>query len=322
MRRRIWALPAMALALGLLGTPATAAPTHTPAKAPGAVAGQASTGQLAAHPGHQRGKGKSLAFAAVLTGDQEISDKGRRGAGDRDGEAVIVMKVKGNKLVFALKWRGIKAPSAGHIHIGGAGRNGDVKVPLFGTAMPRTARAAAGHVKLDNAAIAQAIGKNPGGFYVNIHNKEFPGGAVRGQLRHLGKAVNPLDIIKAGKLRAFASGFQEVSDNGLPLAGDLDGFGVAFVDPRHDRAHYSVAWLNIGTPQAAHIHEGGAGRNGKVRFPLFTEPVPSNVFALSGVVHKLNPAGLKHIAGNSRNFYFNLHNKEFPGGAIRGQLHH
>jgi hypothetical protein len=30
--------------------------------------------------------------------------------------------------------------------------------------------------------VAQGIAADPSGYYVNIHNNQFPGGAVRGQL--------------------------------------------------------------------------------------------------------------------------------------------
>ncbi|MDK1472602.1 CHRD domain-containing protein [Streptomyces sp. 549] len=311
MRRRFLALSAAALALGLLGTsPASAHTSHGSSTVP--------TTTTTTKPA----KGKSVSLAAVLTGAQEVSEDGKRGAGDPDGKAIALVNVKGDRVTFALKWKGIEAPAAGHIHIGGLGKNGDVAVPLFGTPMPKTVRAAAGHVSVEDAKIAKAIIAKPHGFYVNLHNKKFPDGAVRGQLKPIKKAINPLEIIKAGKLRALASGFQEISSEGVPLAGDLDGFGIGFVDPRHNKAHYSLAWVNIGAPQAAHVHEGGFGKNGDVRFPLFTTPIPENIFAVSGVVNKLNPAGLKHIAANANGFYLNVHNKEFPDGAVRGQLSH
>ncbi|UGY94943.1 CHRD domain-containing protein [Streptomyces gobiensis] len=261
-------------------------------------------------------------MTAVLTGKQEVSDAHGAAAGDHDGKAIALVTIKGGRITFALKWKGIGAPAAAHIHLGAAGQNGDVKVPLIESAIPRTVRAAAGQVTVESAKLARAISAQPQGFYVNVHTDEFPDGAVRGQLKPLSKPVNPLGIIQAGKLRALASGFQEVTDDGGLLAGDLDGFGISFVQPRHDTVHYSLAWLNIGSPVAAHVHEGKVGANGDVRFPLFTEPVPKNIFAISGVVSKLDPAGLKHIAANSANFYFNLHNKKFPDGAIRGQLSH
>ncbi|GAB3949216.1 CHRD domain-containing protein [Streptomyces sparsus] len=307
MRRRFLALSAVALSLGLLGTsPATAHTSHGRSTVPVTTPA----------------KGAGVSFAAVLTGAQEVPDEHGPATGDDDGKAVALVHIKGDRITFALKWKGIQPPAAGHIHVGGSGRNGDVAVPLFTTPMPRTARAAAGQVSVEDARLAKTISGAPQEFYVNVHTKKFPGGAVRGQLRPIKKSINPLEIIKSGKLRVLASGFQEVTDEGVPLAGDPDGFGVGFVDPRHGRAHYSLAWLNIGAPQAAHVHEGGFGKNGDVRFPLFTTPIPKNVFAVSGVVNKLNPEGLEHIAANASGFYLNVHNKEFPDGAIRGQLFH
>ncbi|PJE93901.1 hypothetical protein CUT44_32455 [Streptomyces carminius] len=305
MRRRFLPLSAAALALALLGG------------VPGASAAPAAPTPGALHTT----RGASFSLAAKLTGDQEVRDPGGPAAGDGQGRAIALITVKGKRLVYALKWQGIRPPSAGHIHIGGAGRNGDVKIPLFTTAMPKTARSAAGRVTVGTKAL-KALAAHPGGFYVNLHTEEFPGGAVRGQLRHLKKKVNPLAVFTAGKLRALASGFQEIGEDGEPFAGDLDGYGVGFVQPRGGRADYSVAWLNIGSPTAAHVHQGGPGVNGRVRFPLFTQPVPENVFALGGTVGGLDPAGLKRIAANAPGFYLNLHNEEFPDGAVRGQLGH
>ncbi|WP_156727946.1 CHRD domain-containing protein [Streptomyces apocyni] len=319
MRRHSLGLSAVAASLGLLGTagatPALAAgPSHSTSHNTSHNT-SASTLTSTTKP-----TSAATSLVAVLTGDQEVPGDDGAAVGAHGGKAIAQVKIKGNRVVFSLHWKGIDAPSAGHIHLGAKGQNGEVKVPLFTTAMPKTARAAAGHTAVEDAALAKALRAQPSSFYVNLHTKKFPGGAVRGQLHRAKKHVNPLNIIKGGKLRALASGFQEFSDDGRPFTGDLDGFGINFVEPRHGKVYYSLAWLDIGAPAAAHVHEGKIGVNGKVRFPLFTEPVPKNLFALSGIVSKLDPAGLKHITAQSQNFYFNLHNEEFPDGAIRGQL--
>ena len=70
---------------------------------------------------------------------------------------------------------GIAAPQAAHIHKGAAGKAGPVVVP-FGAAYK-----AKGCQKATKAVI-EAIESHPNGYYVNIHNAKFPGGAIRGQL--------------------------------------------------------------------------------------------------------------------------------------------
>jgi CHRD domain len=34
--------------------------------------------------------------------------------------------------------------------------------------------------------VVRSIRTNPSGFYANLHNVEFPAGAIRGQLSHFG----------------------------------------------------------------------------------------------------------------------------------------
>jgi hypothetical protein len=70
---------------------------------------------------------------------------------------------------------------AGHIHTGGSGVAGDVLVPLFGDASDD--KTLKGCVKDVSADTIRSITGNPKGFYVNVHNVDYPNGAIRGQLR-------------------------------------------------------------------------------------------------------------------------------------------
>ena len=71
---------------------------------------------------------------------------------------------------------------AGHIHVGAAGINGPVVVPLF-TGPPNNRKLffQAARITID-AEDAEDICGNLAGHYVNYHTTTFPGGALRGQL--------------------------------------------------------------------------------------------------------------------------------------------
>lgn len=109
------------------------------------------------------------------------------------------------------------------------------------------------------------------------------------------------------------TGFQEVNAPNQFNNGDTDGFGVA--DLLIDSGTNTIAWqfsvANISLPlTGAHIHQGVAGTNG---------PVVVNFNA------QLNGAGLvdpdvANVIANPKGFYINLHNADFPNGAIRGQI--
>ncbi|GHH87500.1 hypothetical protein GCM10018793_63520 [Streptomyces sulfonofaciens] len=263
--------------------------------------------------------GPATYYEARLTGAQEVQVPGQPPVGDPDGSAVALVTLKGDRVTFAFRWKNITAPTLGHIHQGRAGVNGDVKVPLFTTPMPDTVTAAAGQVTVSDTGLARSLRTDPAGFYLNLHTKEFPGGAVRGQLTPVSHRVNPLDIIHGTRLLALADGGQEVKAAGKKVD-DPDGHAVAFMDPHGTSIDYSTAWVNIDEPTLGHIHQGALGVNGDVKVPLFTTPMPQNVFAASGTATGQDPALVARIRHNPVGFYFNLHTDQFPDGAVRGQL--
>jgi hypothetical protein len=114
------------------------------------------------------------AAGAVLTGANEVP-----GPGDPDGVGVagVVVNVNRGRICYVLAVKKIGPANAAHIHRGVAGVAGDVVVPL---------RAPTGGFSADcvavDPALAGEIAHNPSGFYVNVHNAEFPAGAIRGQL--------------------------------------------------------------------------------------------------------------------------------------------
>ena len=72
--------------------------------------------------------------------------------------------------------------AAGHIHRGAPGEAGPVVVDLLGPSPSGLPPRARGCVRASSRALAREIGHHPGRFYVNLHNADFPQGAIRGQL--------------------------------------------------------------------------------------------------------------------------------------------
>jgi len=121
----------------------------------------------------QTGQGKELA-AVTLTGTTEVP-----GPGDSDGSGTVKLTVNPEKgeVCYDLTVTNIQEATAAHIHEGAVGKEGSVKVGLD---TPKTG--AAKGCKSADAALIKAILENPANYYVNVHNAEFPKGAVRGQL--------------------------------------------------------------------------------------------------------------------------------------------
>ena len=113
-------------------------------------------------------------------------------------------------------------------------------------------------------------------------------------------------------LMATLSGAQEV-----PGPGDPDGIGTAkiYLNQGQGTITFELSVSNIAPARAAHIHEGVAGVAGPVVVHL---KAPANGVS-SGTV-TVSEDLIKEIRKNPSAYYVNVHNAEFPGGAVRGQL--
>jgi hypothetical protein len=117
------------------------------------------------------------------------------------------------------------------------------------------------------------------------------------------------------QLSAKLKGSEEV-----PGPGDKNGKGEAFVSVKAAKGKlcWQVSWVKIAEPSAAHVHKGAKGVAGPVKVTLFDSPQPSDI--AEGCARKQDKKLLKRIARSPEKFYVNVHNAEFPDGAIRGQL--
>jgi hypothetical protein len=259
-------------------------------------------------------------LVASLNGRNEIPVPGGPAVADPDGQALAVVRIKGNQVSFAIAWKGLAPLTAGHIHLGAAGTNGAVKVPFFGTGLSDNLTAATGTVTVSDTTLLESLTSNPTGFYANLHTAEFPGGAVRGQLHKTTKAIDLTSVLRGGPFSGLLSGDQEVP--GPKPAGDPDGTATGYLAAVDNRVNFAFTWAGIGAPTDGHVHEGAVGTNGPVVQALFSSPtgLPATVNGVAGVVHSVKTDVIKKIRNNPTGFYLNLHTAEFPGGAVRGQV--
>lgn len=152
-----------------------------------------------------------------------------------------------------------------------------------------------------------------------------------------GLVLGPVQSAMAGHantlLEADLSGRSEVpAEGGKGNVGDRNGKGEAYVfgiDGQPDTLCYiliveKVAELESvpGSGRAAHIHRGVEGTNGPVEVNLAWPQDGQAADCLTeGETGKgLDPGEVAEILGNPEGFYVNIHNNEYPAGAIRGQL--
>ena len=107
--------------------------------------------------------------------------------------------------------------------------------------------------------------------------------------------------------------------NERPDPGDPDGVGRAVITINDATNTICVAtqFTNVDLPITGyHIHLAPPTSAGPVVIP-FNPPASFQDYQCKVVE---NEALLDDIAANPQNYYINLHNAAFPGGAIRGQL--
>jgi hypothetical protein len=224
---------------------------------------------------------------------------------DADGRGTATFRLRQGEgqVCYSLSVSNIGAATAAHIHKGGPDASGPIYVPLT---TPNASGASSGCAKVASRKIVGDILKAPSTYYVNVHNAEFAGGAIRAQLQR------PTNI-------SLLAGLNMAGANEKPNPGDADGTGTsAFqIDVDKSRLCYTLQAANIVLPAvAAHIHRGDASISGPVVIP-FTQPGANGTS--SGCV-AVDGALLRELIANPGAFYSNIHSTDFPGGAIRAPL--
>ena len=128
-------------------------------------------------------------------------------------------------------------------------------------------------------------------------------------------------------LQATLDGRNEVATEprNRRIVGDPDGRGEAYVfgiDGDPTTLCYVLTVDKIGTAAAAHIHKAPVGVNGPVVVSLAAPADGNAADCLSESEPGVFAAGqtVADILANPADYYVNVHNAAYPGGAVRGQL--
>jgi hypothetical protein len=236
-----------------------------------------------------------MTFQASLSGFNEVPAKNTQAS----GYVVLALSSDQTQLVYRVLVKNISGIVAAHIHIGAAGVNGPVVLPL--TIGSGGSTSISGTLTVSSTQVADLMAGN---YYVNVHTTANPGGEMRGQITAL---------VPPGNYNALLSSAQEVP------AGASNAVGVAHLSlVNTDTLQYQIAVSNVLNIVAAHIHKAVIGVNGPVIHTLYTGTVPfdpSN--PLNGSV-KLDAQSLVDLLTGF--YYINIHTASKPGGELRGQI--
>jgi hypothetical protein len=104
------------------------------------------------------------------------------GPGDPDGHGSAMVKVYKTKVCYTLSAMNIKPATEAHIHKGAKGQTGPIVVPTDQTSFNPPKPTSSGCEAIPSS-LSTDLTQNPSNYYVNVHNKPYPDGAIRGQLR-------------------------------------------------------------------------------------------------------------------------------------------
>jgi hypothetical protein len=131
--------------------------------------------------------------------------------------------------------------------------------------------------------------------------------------------AGPAVAASTASLQATLSGANEVNAQGDPDQGDPDGSGTAQITPKVSKKKvcFDITVSDIALPATmAHIHKAPAGQNG----PIVVILRAPDENGLSSGCTKAKSALIRDIKANPSDYYVNVHNSDFTGGALRGQL--
>ncbi len=244
-------------------------------------------------------------LAGSLVGANEV------GGGDPDGRATVALRIESTKVSFAVRWSGIAAPTAFHLHTGAKGVNGPVRLGLFADRIPAGVQAVSGTVTATDPALLAALTTTSRDFYVDLRNDEFPNGALRSQLHKLSRTVD-LNGVLHGTVQPTLDA--DARGRNLKPAGDLDGQAQVAFAVDGTALSYAATWSRLAPVTGATVQRGGP-----VVARLFADRLPASVTGAAGVA-TVDAAVADQLKVTPKAFAVTLTTTEFGAGAVRGQL--
>ncbi len=256
-----------------------------------------------------------IVFRAHLSGSNERPAVTTMATGE------LMLELRENTLRVSGSFQGLESAYnsevGSHLHLGFAGQNGGVEVPLTAVVSEDgrsgTFAAATNLVQTLTAAQKQALINRQ--MYANIHSTDYPAGELRGQ-------VVPL-------ANYFFNGFISAANEVTPVVSL--GTGGAIAEIRGTTmvltGSFSGLQSNYNTSVGSHIHVGLAGTNGPVVIPLEATVGTGNregTFMPASNTFDLTEENRENVLDNlrARRLYVNIHSVDNPGGEVRAQLLH
>jgi hypothetical protein len=126
-----------------------------------------------------------------------------------------------------------------------------------------------------------------------------------------------------------ATGAAEVTAGGTPNQGDPDGSAVGTVTLDNGTGSGNTGFatlqltltnIDLTNLTGNHIHNAPANTTGAIVLDFGDPDTIRTNNILSGTINGLSSATIDNVFANPTNFYYNIHNSTFPGGAVRSQL--
>ena len=254
---------------------------HTPANPGGEIRGQVAPSTI------------EVLFTD-MTGSQEVPAV----VSAANAIAASTVDLEARTVTIHVNATGADDATASHVHIGYAGENGGVQVPLTQDG-GNVAHWSATDAQLDDAGFA---GYMAGQLYVNLHTPGNPGGEVRGQI-----APPPIEV-----LFTDMTGGAEVP----PVVTAASGIAASTVNRDSGLINLHVNASGVDDATASHIHTAAAGQNGPVLIGLLPDGGNLGHWSLTDVALATDSLG-DYKAGS---LYVNVHTPANPGGELRGQI--